>query len=123
MPINSALEVSEQAEISAVLVLFILIILINFTVSGSPLEFTHTFLEPYYSGDGINYLDVIYDISTDEKLNLYCAQVYKMIKGLKNSFIWECVVISVSTHTMRILETLSIGIRIQRSITALVSMI
>ncbi|KAG1732957.1 hypothetical protein EDB19DRAFT_1911772 [Suillus lakei] len=75
LPINGALEVSDL------------------------LEFAHSFLKPYYSGDDIRYLDVYYNIGTDEKLTPYHTQVHKMIKGLKHLFIWEHVVISVSTHT------------------------
>ncbi|KAG1734837.1 hypothetical protein EDB19DRAFT_1830470 [Suillus lakei] len=99
LPINGALEVSERAEISAAPVLFVHLSLVDFAVSGSPLEFAHTFLKPYYSGAGINYIDVVYDIGTDEKLAPYRAQVRKMIKGLKNSFVWERVVFGISTHT------------------------
>jgi hypothetical protein len=99
LPINGALEVSERAEISAAPVLFVHLSLVDFVVSGSPLEFAHTFLKPYYSGAGINYIDVVYDIGTDEKLAPYRAQVRKMIKGLKNSFVWERVVFGISTHT------------------------
>ena len=99
MPINGALEVSERAEISSAPVLFIHLILVDFTVSGSPMEFVHTFLKSFYTGGGLAYLDVVYDIGTDEKLDPYRNQVRKMIRGLKNSFAWERVVIGVSTHT------------------------
>ncbi|KAG1736067.1 hypothetical protein EDD22DRAFT_852300 [Suillus occidentalis] len=99
LPINGALEVSERAEISSAPVLFIHLILVDFTVSGSPMEFVHTFLKSYYTGGGLAYLDVVYDIGTDEKLDPYRNQVRKMIRGLKNSFAWERVVIGVSTHT------------------------
>ncbi|KAG1777143.1 hypothetical protein EV702DRAFT_1045535 [Suillus placidus] len=68
-------------------------------VSSSPMEFVHMFLKSYYTGGGLTYLDVIYDIGTDEKLAPYCNQVCKMIRGLKNSFAWERVVIGMSTHT------------------------
>ncbi|KAG1858082.1 hypothetical protein F4604DRAFT_1684972 [Suillus subluteus] len=81
LPINGALELSELA------------------VAGSPLEFTHSFLKPYYTGNGIKYLDVYYNIGSDAKAAPYCSKVWSMIKGLKNSFVWECVVISISTHT------------------------
>ncbi|KAG1743675.1 uncharacterized protein EDB91DRAFT_1081057 [Suillus paluster] len=80
LPINGALEVSEQAEISAATVIFIHLILVNFTVAGSPMEFAHSFLKPYYTGDRIH-------------------NIQKIMKGLKKSFVWERVVIGVSTHT------------------------
>ncbi|KAG1767505.1 hypothetical protein EDD22DRAFT_844465 [Suillus occidentalis] len=68
-------------------------------VLDSPMEFIHTFLKSYYTGGSLAYLDVVYDIGTDEKLDPYRNQVRKMIRGLKNSFAWERVVIGVSTHT------------------------
>ncbi|KAG1849745.1 hypothetical protein F4604DRAFT_1934773 [Suillus subluteus] len=68
-------------------------------MAGSPLEFAHSFLKPYYTGDGIKYLDVYYDIGSDAKAAPYCSKVRNIIKGLKNSFVWERVVISISTHT------------------------
>ncbi|KAG1822766.1 uncharacterized protein BJ212DRAFT_1477181 [Suillus subaureus] len=99
LPINGALELSELAKILAAPVIFIHLILVNLSVAGSPLEFTHSFLKPYHTGDSIKYLDVYYDIGSDAKATPYCSKVCKMIKGLKNSFIWECVVIGISTHT------------------------
>ncbi|KAG2057807.1 hypothetical protein BDR06DRAFT_969145 [Suillus hirtellus] len=87
LSVTGALEVSAQAEISAALVIFIHLILVDFRVAGSPFEFAHSFLKPYYSGNGIKYIEVYYNIGTD------------IIKGLKNSFTWECVVIGLSTHT------------------------
>ncbi|KAG1819828.1 uncharacterized protein BJ212DRAFT_1298235 [Suillus subaureus] len=80
LSITSALEVSAKAEISAAPVIFIHLILVDFEVAGSPFEFAHSFLKPYYCGDGIKYIEVYYDSGTD---------------GLKNSFIWERVVISM----------------------------
>ncbi|KAG1850371.1 hypothetical protein DFJ58DRAFT_729251 [Suillus subalutaceus] len=99
LPINGALELSELAEISAAPVIFIHLILVNLSVAGSPLEFAHSFLKPYYTGDGIEYLDVYYDIGSDAKAAPYRSKVWKMIKVLKNLFIWERVVIGISTHT------------------------
>ncbi|KAG1887879.1 hypothetical protein F4604DRAFT_1916751 [Suillus subluteus] len=99
LPINGALELSELAEISAVLVIFIHLILVDLSVAGSPLEFAHSFLKPYYTGDSIKYLDVYYDIGSDAKAAPYRSKVWNIIKGLKNSFVWERVVIGISTHT------------------------
>ncbi|KAG1861222.1 hypothetical protein F4604DRAFT_1684048 [Suillus subluteus] len=99
LPINGALEVSERAEISAATVIFIHLILVDFTVAGSPMEFAHSFLKPYYTGDRIQYLNVYYDIGTDAKLPAYRSNIQKIMKGLKKSFVWERVVIGVSTHT------------------------
>ncbi|KAG1726651.1 uncharacterized protein EDB91DRAFT_1086734 [Suillus paluster] len=99
LPINGALEVSERAEISAATVIFIHLILVDFTVAGSPMEFAHSFLKPYYTGDRIQYLNVYYDIGTDAKLPAYHSNIQKIMKGLKKSFVWERVVIGVSTHT------------------------
>ncbi|KAG2066239.1 hypothetical protein BDR04DRAFT_1121332 [Suillus decipiens] len=99
LPINSALELSELAEISVVPVIFIHLILVNLSVASSPFKFAHSFLKPYYTGHGIKYLDVYYDIGSNAKATPYCSEVQKIIKGLKNLFIWECVVISISTHT------------------------
>ncbi|KAG2342385.1 hypothetical protein BDR05DRAFT_949042 [Suillus weaverae] len=49
----------------------------------SPMEFVHMFLKSYYTGSGLAYLDVVYDIGTDEKLAPYCDQVRKMIRDTK----------------------------------------
>ncbi|KAG1803233.1 uncharacterized protein BJ212DRAFT_1304634 [Suillus subaureus] len=75
LPINGALKVSD------------------------PFEFAHAFLKPYYAGDGIKYLEVYYDIGTDAKLCPYHSKIWQIIKGLKNSFVWEHVIIGMSTHT------------------------
>ncbi|KAG1884758.1 hypothetical protein F4604DRAFT_1676850 [Suillus subluteus] len=99
LPINSALELSKLAEISAVPVIFIHLILVDLSVAGSPLKFAHSFLKPYYTGDSIKYLDVYYDIGSDAKAAPYRSKVQNIIKGLKNSFVWEHVVIGISTHT------------------------
>ncbi|KAG1882279.1 hypothetical protein F4604DRAFT_1678671 [Suillus subluteus] len=109
LPINGALEVSERAEISAATVIFIHLILVDFTVAGSPMEFAHSFLKPYYTGDHIHYLNVYYDIGTDAKLPAYRSNIQKIMKGLKKSFVWERVVIASLLTLMRILETLFLG--------------
>jgi hypothetical protein len=99
LSVTGALEVSARAEISAAPVIFIHLILVDFGVAGSPFEFAHSFLKPYYSGDGIKYIEVYYDIGTDVKLAPYRTHIRQIIKGLKNSFTWERVVIGLSTHT------------------------
>jgi hypothetical protein len=99
LAIKGALEVSEQAEISAAPVLFIHLILVGFHPAASPFALAHTFLKPYFSGASIQYLEIYYDIATDAKLAPYRNQVRQMIKGLGKSFVWERVVIGVSTHT------------------------
>ncbi|KAG0693968.1 hypothetical protein DFH29DRAFT_1006760 [Suillus ampliporus] len=99
LAINGALEVSEQAEISAAPVLFIHLILVGFHPAASPFEFAHTFLKPYFADRSCQYLEIYYDIATDAKLAPYRTQVRQMIKGLGKSFTWERVVIGVSTHT------------------------
>ncbi|KAG1857787.1 hypothetical protein F4604DRAFT_1931277 [Suillus subluteus] len=99
LPINGALELSELAKISAAPVIFKHLILVDLSVAGSPLEFAHSFLKPYYTGDSIKYLDVYYDIGSDAKAAPYRSKVRNIIKGLKNSFVWERVVIGISTHT------------------------
>ncbi|KAG1838475.1 hypothetical protein C8R48DRAFT_782389 [Suillus tomentosus] len=99
LSVTGALEVSARAEISAAPVIFIHLILVDFGVAGSPFEFAHSFLKPYYSGDGIKYIEVYYNIGTDVKLAPYRTHIRQIIKGLKNSFTWERVVIGLSTHT------------------------
>ncbi|KAG2111726.1 uncharacterized protein F5147DRAFT_651353 [Suillus discolor] len=127
LSVTGALEVSARAKISVALVIFIYLILVDFEVAAYSLflvpgvsvilttvpQFEYQliseirdstwergtayelrpksfrsdpprvqpYIKPYYSGDGIKYVEVYYDI------------------GLKNSFIWERVVIGVSTHT------------------------
>ncbi|KAG2057850.1 hypothetical protein BDR06DRAFT_969171 [Suillus hirtellus] len=92
-------EVFTQAEILVAPVIFIHLILVDFRVAGSLFEFAHSFLKPYYSSDGIKYIEVYYNIGTDVKLAPYRTHIHQIIKGLKNSFTWERVVIGLSTHT------------------------
>ncbi|KAG0695620.1 hypothetical protein DFH29DRAFT_879913 [Suillus ampliporus] len=97
--IKDTLEVSQHAEISAAPVIFIHLILVDFNIIASPFQLAHDFLKPYFTGGGIEYVEVYYDIATDTKLAPYWTKVCQLIKGLKNSFVWERVVIGVSTHT------------------------
>ncbi|KAG2127257.1 uncharacterized protein EDB93DRAFT_1109375 [Suillus bovinus] len=97
LSVTGVLEVSAQAEISVAPVIFIHLILVDFELAGSPFEFAHRFLKLYYSGDGIKYIEVYCNIGTDGKVALYQTQICQIIKGLKNSFIWEHVVIDPFT--------------------------
>ncbi|KAG1864102.1 hypothetical protein C8R48DRAFT_672813 [Suillus tomentosus] len=69
------------------------------TVATSLFQFTHNFLKPYFTSGSIDYVKIYYDIGTDTKLTPYWTKFCQLIKGLKNLFIWEYVVIGVSTHT------------------------
>ncbi|KAG1752331.1 uncharacterized protein EDB91DRAFT_1243107 [Suillus paluster] len=95
--IHASLELSSRAEISAAPILFIHLVLIDFETTGSPFSFTHSFLQPYFTSRGIEYREIAYDIISAP--GAYLKTVGQIIKALKNSFVWEHVVIGISTHS------------------------
>ncbi|KAG1742098.1 hypothetical protein EDB19DRAFT_1827760 [Suillus lakei] len=95
--IQASLEVSVLAEISAAPILFIHLVLIDFKTTGSPFPFAHSFLQPYFTSGGIEYCEIAYDIISAP--DAYLKTVAQIIKTLNKAFVWECIVIGISTHT------------------------
>jgi methionine salvage enolase-phosphatase E1 len=81
----------------AVPIIFIYLVLVDFETTVSPFAFAHSLLQPYFTSGSIEYCEITYDIVSD--LSSYCKTVHQTIKDLKNSFAWEHVVVSISTHT------------------------
>ncbi|KAG1732285.1 hypothetical protein EDB19DRAFT_2005506 [Suillus lakei] len=95
--IQASLEVSALAKISTAPILFIHLVLINFETTGSPFPFAHSFLQPYFTSGGIEYREIAYDIISAP--DAYLKTIAQIIKTLNKVFVWERVVIGISTHT------------------------
>jgi hypothetical protein len=85
------------AQILAVPIILIHLVLVDFKTTASPFAFAHLFLQPYFTGSGIEYYEIAYDIVSDS--SSYHKTVHQTIKDFKNLFAWECVVVGISTHT------------------------
>ncbi|KAG0691582.1 hypothetical protein DFH29DRAFT_884141 [Suillus ampliporus] len=95
--VQASLELSVLAEISAAPILFIHLVLIDFETTGSPFPFAHSFLQPYFTSGGIEYRKIVYNIISAP--DAYLKTVAQIIKTLNKAFVWEHVVIGISTHT------------------------
>ncbi|KAG1764498.1 hypothetical protein EV702DRAFT_1051327 [Suillus placidus] len=95
--IHASLEVSSKAQLSAAPVIFIHLVLVDFETTASPFLFAHSFLQPYFTSGGCEYHEIAYDIISD--VHAYRKAVHQTLKALKNSFVWERVVVAISTHT------------------------
>ncbi|KAG1866101.1 hypothetical protein F4604DRAFT_1682844 [Suillus subluteus] len=97
LQIHTSLEFSSKAQLSAAPVIFIHLVLVYFETTASPFPLAHSFLKPYFTNGGIEYFEITYNIIS--AAGAYCQAVRQMLKALKNSFLWECVVVAISTHT------------------------
>ncbi|KAG1866802.1 hypothetical protein F4604DRAFT_1927770 [Suillus subluteus] len=95
--IHASLEFSSKAQLSAAPVIFIHLVLVDFETTASPFPLAHSFLKPYFTNGGIEYFEITYDIIS--VAGAYCQAVRQTLKALKNSFLWERVVVAISTHT------------------------
>ncbi|KAG1797833.1 uncharacterized protein HD556DRAFT_1306422 [Suillus plorans] len=95
--VHASLELSSCAELSVAPVIFIHLILVDFDTMASPFSLAHSFLQPYFTSGGIEYREITFNIVSDA--SSYRKTVHQIIKDLKNSFAWECVVVGISTHT------------------------
>ncbi|KAG1731150.1 hypothetical protein EDB19DRAFT_1831807 [Suillus lakei] len=96
-PYFASLEVSVLAKISAASILFIHLVLIDFKTTRSPFPFTHSFLQPHFTSGGIEYCEITYNIISTP--DAYLKTIAQIIKTLNKAFVWEHVVIGISTHT------------------------
>jgi hypothetical protein len=71
LPILTSLKLSPRAEISALLVLFIHLKLVDNNTSSGLFKLTYQFLAPYFPHGGITYEEVAFDIAIAPKANNY----------------------------------------------------
>ncbi|KAG1729645.1 uncharacterized protein EDB91DRAFT_1252963 [Suillus paluster] len=99
LPIHGALEVSLQSQISSTPVVLIHLTLVDFETSGRPFDLMYRFLSPYFPRGGIAFHELVFDIGSKVKSDMYQVKVGELVRSLMAQRNWPRIVFAISNHT------------------------
>ncbi|KAG2120157.1 hypothetical protein DEU56DRAFT_760917 [Suillus clintonianus] len=90
---------SSQSAISSTPVVLIHLTLVDFETSGGPFDLMYRFLSPYFPRGGIAFHELVFDVGSKVKSDVYQVKVGELVRSLMAQRNWPRIVFAISNHT------------------------